>query len=214
MTKSLQAEIRAAISSHGLPLVDIAPGTLVWRVQETRFSDPLFYNPQSDSRYGDPQRLIGVCYVAGSDLVAVAETLQHGKAGAGEPVLAKEIEARSLHQLEAARALRVVDAGVLARNAGKRLRDIVGSKGQGSTGYAYTQVLSGVVMRHGLEVDGLLYPSQVYPISASFRGCNLALFAGRAVQLEAVGKQVFGELELSSGETVGEFLNRLRIPVE
>ena len=213
-TTLLQDEIHATIAAHGLPIVSIQPGTLVWRVQETVHANPLFYNPDSDSRYGDPHRAIGVCYVAGSDLVAVAETLQHGKAGTGSPVLIKELEARSLHQLETTRVLRVVDAGMLARNAGRRLKDIVESKGQGSTGYTWTQALSGVVMRHGLEVDGMLYPSQVYPLTGSFKGCNLALFDGRGLQLEAVGKQGLRELELSSGETVGEFLNRLRIAVE
>ena len=214
MTKPFQDGIRAAITAYGLPFTEIPAGTVAWRVQESGYPDPLFYNSNSDSRYGDPQRLLGVCYVAGSDVVAVAETVQHGKAGAGSPVIRSEIEARSLHELQTARTLHVVDAGMLARNTGKRLKDIVESKGQGSEGYAWTQALSDVLMRHEDNIDGIIYPSQVYPVSGSFKGCNLALFAGRKLQLQALGKQPFGELELSSGETVGEFLNRLRIPIE
>lgn len=108
----------------------------------------------------------------------------------------------------------VVDAAALARNAGKTLGAIVKSRGQGDEGYAYTQTLSGVVMRWQPAVDGILYPSQVYPITASLEGCNLVLFEGRPTQLVAVSKQPLGSVVLSNGETVGELLNRMRVPIE
>lgn len=155
-----------------------------------------------------------MCYVAASDMVAIAETLQHGKKGMGAPVLRSEVESKSLHQLETTRELTVVDAAELARNTGRVLEAIVESRGQGSEGYAYTQTLSEVVMRHKPYVDGLLYPSRAYPITGRWEGCNLVLFEGRPQQLAAFCMHPLGEIELSSGETVGEFLNRLQIPVE
>ncbi len=89
--------------------------------KEQQCSDPLYYNRNSDTRYGDPQKKIGTCYVAFSDRVALAETLQHGRSGAGSPVLQSEVEKRSLHHLQTTRQLVVVDAAALARNAGKTL---------------------------------------------------------------------------------------------
>lgn len=211
---ALRQSIEAAIATHGLPTRSIGQATRLYRVQHASFDSPLYYNRHSDTRYGDPQHIIGVCYVALSDIVAVAETLQHGRAGFASPVLRSEIAALALHQMEAVRKIRVVDAGVLARNAGKRLKSIVASKGQGSEGYRYTQVLSDVVMRHAAQVDGILYPSQVYPISGSLDGCNLVLFEGRGVQLAAVWRLPLEELLLSTDETVGEALWRMQVPVE
>ncbi|GJN52534.1 RES family NAD+ phosphorylase [Pseudomonas tohonis] len=212
--EALKQTIQDAIEKHGLPLTEIPKGTPTFRVQETEHSNPLFYNPKSDSRYGDPQGTIGVCYVAFSDVVAVAETVQHGKAGEGTPVTQQEIEARSLHELEAARLLKVVDSARLVANTGRRLGAIVQSKGQGSQGYAFTQALSDVVMRHTDHVDGIIYTSQVYPSAGRQNECNLALFADRPEQLKAVRKTPLGELELSTEETVGELLNRLQVPIE
>lgn len=207
-------EVHAALSMHDLPTRLIAERMSVYRVQEQQYSDPLYYNRNSDTRYGDPQKKIGTCYVSFSDRVALAETLQYGKSGVGSPVLQSEIEERSLHHLQTTRQLVVVDAAALARNAGKTLGAIVKSRGQGDEGYAYTQTLSGVVMRWQPAVDGILYPSQVYPITASLEGCNLVLFDGRPTQLVAVSKQPLGSVVLSNGETVGELLNRMRVPIE
>lgn len=67
--------IENAIARHGLPTQRIACATRVYRVQHGGFEDPIYYNRSADSRYGDPQLAIGVCYVALSDIVAVAETL-------------------------------------------------------------------------------------------------------------------------------------------
>ncbi|WP_422403767.1 RES family NAD+ phosphorylase [Pseudomonas sp. GZD-209] len=206
--------IETAIASHGLPTRRIARATHVYRVQHCSFKNPIYYNRNSDSRYGDPQLAIGVCYVALSDIVAVAETLQHGRAGSASPVLCSEIAMLALHELKATRELVVVDAGALARNAGSPLQAIVASKGQGSVGYLYTQLLSGVVMRHAAQVDGILYPSQVYPITASLAGCNLVLFEGRADQLAALRCRALDDLLLSTGETVGEALLRTQVAVQ
>ena len=203
-----------AITRHGLPIQRIACATRVYRVQHCGFKNPIYYNRNSDSRYGDPQLAIGVCYVALSDIVAVAETLQHGRAGSASPVLRSEIAMLALHELKATRELVVVDAGALARNAGSPLQAIVASKGQGSVGYLYTQLLSGVVMRHAAQVDGILYPSQVYPITASLAGCNLVLFEGRGDQLTALRCRALDDLLLSTDETVGEVLLRTQVAVQ
>lgn len=85
-------EVHAALSMHDLPTRVIAGRKSVYRVQEQQYSDPLYYNRNSDTRYGDPQKKIGTCYVSFSDRVALAETLQHGGSGAGSPVLQSEVE--------------------------------------------------------------------------------------------------------------------------
>lgn len=214
LAQTLRQAIETAIARHGLPTRHITRATRVYRVQHESFANPTHYNRSSDTRYGDPLKAIGVCYVALSDIVAVAETLQHGRAGAASPVLCSEIATLALHELETVRELVVVDAGALARNAGKRLKSIVASKGQGSEGYLYTQLLSDVVMRHATQVDGMLYPSQVYPITGSLEGCNLVLFEGRGVQLASMRRQALEALLLSTDETVGEALYRMQVPVE
>lgn len=206
--------IENAIARHGLPSQRIARATRVYRVQHCGFENPIYYNRNSDSRYGDPQLAIGVCYVALSDIVAVAETLQHGRAGSTSPVLRSDIVMLAVHELRATRELAVVDAGALARNAGSPLQAIVASKGQGSVGYLYTQLLSDVVMRHAAQVDGILYPSQAYPITASLTGCNLVLFEGRGDQLATLRRQTLDDLLLSNDETVGELLCRMQVAVQ
>ncbi|HKS13676.1 MAG TPA: RES family NAD+ phosphorylase [Pseudomonas sp.] len=213
MIEIFKKNLRQAVAQYGLPTKPFMTQTPVYRVQESRYPDPVFYNADSDSRYGDPLKAIGVIYVACSDVTAVAETLQHGNDGVNSPVLAAQIEERSLHTLVTARTLRLVDAAELARNSGERLKAIVESRGQGTEGYAYTRALSSLVMRHELQVDGILYPSQVYPVTGSLAGCNLVLFAGRPDQLIAISKQPLIDLELSTGETVGELLSRIRVPI-
>lgn len=209
-----EQEIKAALSKHPEVIVEIEQGTLVSRVQPTEFDDPIFYNPNSDTRYGDQKKEIGVCYVAGSSEVAIAETFQHGPDGPGTPVLIKDIEERSLHQLITARPLKVVDVGRLAARAGKKLRHIVEAKGQGSEGYALTQLVSAVSMRHSDEIDGLIYTSTVFPAAVSLVGCNLVLFGGRETQLVAESAAPLAEVLLVSGETAVEFLVSLSLSVE
>lgn len=212
--KAPRQVIENAIERHGLPTRRIAQATRVYRVQHQSFENPTFYNRNSDTRYGDPQKAVGVCYVAFSDIVEVAETLQHGRAGFASPVLRSEVAALALHELQTTRELLVVDAGALARNAGQRLKSIVASRGQGSEGYLYTQLLSEVVLRQNAQMDGMLYPSQVYPVTGSLDGCNLVLFEGRGAQLQGVRHQLLEALLLSTDETVGEALLRMQVTVE
>lgn len=210
----VEKDIQSALSKHPEVIIDLDEGTPVYRVQPTCHEDPFFYNPDSDSRYGDKNREIGVCYVACSSEVAIAETFQHGPNGQGTPVLIKEIEERSLYPLKTARVLKMIDVARLSAYTGNKLRDIVKVKGQGSEGYSLTQTLSAVCMRHSDEIDGLVYTSTVLP-SVSRDECNLALFGGRATQLVSDGKaSPLMEVVLENGQTAVEFLDSLKVTVE
>jgi hypothetical protein len=202
--------IHAAIEKHGLPTVKVLKGRCFYRVQLSVYTNPIFYNRDSDSRYGDGYNERGVFYVAGSDGVAVAEALQQGK---GTPVLIADLYERTLHTLKSARHLNVIDAAALARNSGQTLEAIVRKKGQSGEGYAYTRLLSAQVMRHAPEIDGLIYPSRAYPITGSINGCNLVLFEGRSPQLVAVNHVPLMDCELSNGETALDLLTRIQVPV-
>jgi hypothetical protein len=206
--------IQAALSDHEIPYTMIDPGKTVYRVQPTeRGDDPRYYNQSSAYRYSDREEKVGVCYVAGSGETAVAETLQHGKEGPDTPVLQSEIEARSLYTLTTARKLKMVDAAALAANSGFKLDSIVASKGQEAEGYMLSQALSNACMKLA-DVDGIIYPSRVYPKTGSFEGCNLALFGGRESQLTPGCGIPLVDHEFSTGETIGEILIRLKVQVE
>lgn len=213
-TDDVDQLIQAALSEHDVPCTVIEQGKTVFRVQPTEFGhDARYYNPSSNSRYGHREEKVGVCYVAGSGEAAVAETLQHGKEGPGTPVLQSEIENRSLYTLTTARELKVVDAAALAANSGFKLDAIVGSKGQEAEGYMLSQALSAACMQLE-DVDGILYPSRVYPKTGSFEGCNLALFDGRKTQLTLDCDTPLIDHEFSTGEIIGEVLIRLKVQVE
>ncbi len=201
------------LSSHPDVIVRRPIDTPFSRVQPTRYDNPVFYNSDSNTRYGDRQKEIGVCYVAGSDEVAIAETFQHGPDGLGNPVLLKDIEERSLFHVKAARELVLIDVGRLAAYSGKKLRDIVEAKGEGSQGYSLTQTLSAACMRHSNEIDGLIYTSTVFP-AVSVDQCNVVLFEGRETQLIPCGTKPMMAVQLGSGETAVEFLDSLNVAVE
>lgn len=190
--------------------VRIEKDTTLERVQLTEYDDPRFYNPDSDSRFGDSKGKIGVCYVAGSGEVAIAESFQQKLNG--DPVLLKDLEVRSLFTLKTARPLKVVDVARLNAYVGNKLRDIVQAKGQGSEGYDLPQTLSSICMRHSDEIDGLVYTSTVLP-GVSFGGCNLALFGGREAQLVPIDSTPVLEVELPSGETALGLLVSLKVSV-
>jgi hypothetical protein len=214
-TKNLNDEtIKAIILKHPEVVRVIEEGTLLGRVQPTRHENPAFYNTDSDSRYGDLRKEIGVCYVAGSSEVAIAETFQHGAEGPSSPVLLTEIQERSIHQLRAARPLRLIDVARLAAFGGQKLRQLVEAKGQGSEGYLLTQALSTAIMRDLGMFDGLLYTSAVFPAAASIEGCNLVLFGGRETQLVSISSNPLMDFELASGKTAIEFLLDLNVSVE
>jgi hypothetical protein len=206
--------IQAALSEHALPIIEFDQDNDLYRVQPTdRGDDSRFYNRSSNSRYGDRDGNVGVCYVAGSGEAAVAETLQHGKIGPGNPVLQSEIESKSLHKLTPARTLKLVDIAILAANSGFKLDAIVASKGQEAEGYTLSQALSAACMKIA-DVDGVIYPSRVYPRTRGFEGCNLALFEGRETQLMLDSNSPLIDIEFSTGEVIGEILLRLKVQVE
>lgn len=198
------------------PYVLLEQGVTTARVQLTEHRDPIYYNskPDSNSRYAHLFRKVGVLYVALSSELAIAETLQHGQAGPGSPVSVSEIEARSLHQLQTVRPLKLVDVGLLTAGAGFKPRDVVQAKGQGSEGYLLTQMISTVCMEHSQEIDGLYYGSSVYAPTGSSQGCNVVLFEGRDPQVVAFGAQPLMEAVLPNGSTAIEFLLDLNLVVE
>lgn len=212
-SSDVEQEFQSALSKHQDVVVTIDADTLWARVQPTEYDNPVFYNRNSDTRYGDPAKEIGVCYVAGSSKVAIAETFQHGPGGPDSSVLMEDIMDRSLHQLKAARTLKVIDVGVLAAYTGRKVRAIVEAKGQGSEGYSLTQTLSAVSMRYSDEIDGLLYTSTVLPGAASLEWCNLVLFEGRKTQLVPVSSEPLAEALLTDDKTAVEFLVDLNLSV-
>ncbi|MBW9242058.1 MULTISPECIES: RES family NAD+ phosphorylase [Pseudomonas] len=213
-SQDVEQKIQSALLKHPEVIVDFKKGTPFFRVQPTRHKDPVFYNKNSDSRYGDLNKEIGVCYVAANTAVAIAETLQHGGEGPGSPVLMSEIQGMSVHELAADRDLRLVDvARMSAYVGGHKLRHLVEAKGQGSEGYSLTQTVSAACMRHSKEIDGFLYTSTVFP-AASNDGCNVVLFEGRKKQLVPVSSKPLTEVELENGQTAIEFLADLDVTVE
>ncbi|BBH47961.1 RES family NAD+ phosphorylase [Pseudomonas sp. KU43P] len=193
----------------------IAAGTALHRVQPSRYDDnPVNYRADSDTRYADPAKQIGVYYLGFTAAVAVAETFQPGQGVDDQPVRLSRLEASSLHQLKAARTLKVVDVAALANRATHhKVRDIVQAKGQGRQGYALTQKFSQACMHQG-EIDGLLYQSAVYTVTGTMEGCNLVLFEGRPTQVNAINHQRVMEAVLSNGETAVEFLDSLGVALE
>lgn len=211
----LIVEIQSEIALHPELIVKVDKDFVVSRAQPKEYdADPPFYNPASDSRYGDLLKEIGVWYVAGSREVAIAETFQHGRAGPGNPVLRGEIEGCSLHQLKTARVLKLVNVERLSTYMGGKLRDLVKAKGQGSEGYLRTQMLSAAIMRLDSKVDGLYYGSTVFPSPGSWDGCNFALFNEGTPQLSPVSILPLPEVLLASDETAIELLVSLKVSVE
>ena len=193
----------------------ISAGTDLYRVQPSRYDDnPVNYRADSDTRYADPAKQVGVYYLGFTEEVAVAETFQPGQGVDDQPVRLSQLEQSSLHQLSAVRKLYVVDVAALANRATHhKVRDIVQAKGQGRQGYALTQEFSQACMHRG-EIDGLLYQSAVYTVTGSMDGCNLVLFEGRPTQVKAVSHRLIMEVVLLNGETAVEFLDSLGVALE
>ncbi|WP_462401805.1 RES family NAD+ phosphorylase [Pseudomonas sp. Marseille-QA0332] len=185
--------------------------TQLYRVQKSkRDSSPIHYERASDSRYADPAQRIGVKYLAGSDMVAIAESFQ-GDNRDQRSVQASDMAQKSLHCLQAARDLRVVDVTVLAaRSTNSPLYAMV--KTRYDNGYELTRQLSHACMQL-TDIDGLIYPSAVLSPAGLFEGCNLVLFENRQAQLRPVHYLPVLEVELSTGETAKELLNALGVTI-
>lgn len=205
--------VRAIISANDDVYTILTKGSRVYRLQETKYDEPRYYNDKSDNRYSDAKNEIATLYVAGSACAAVVECLQHG--GSDEPDESDEsgcssittdfIEESSLFELEACRDLRLVDVGTLATLCGFSLSDIVRKKGSKAEGYLIPQLLSGAVMRAGLEIDGIIYLSRAYPKAGS-EGVCIALFDRKNEQLRCVSRCLLSEYALPNRKTVPEFL--------
>ncbi|MFJ4067392.1 RES family NAD+ phosphorylase [Pseudomonas sp. NPDC089996] len=201
-----------ALNSYSELIRQIPIGTVLHRVQPSRYdANPIHYRADSDTRFADPARQVGVYYLGFTEEVAVAESFQPGQGIDEQSVSLWRLEQASLHRLKAARVLNVVDVSALANKATHhKVRDIVQARGQGREGYALTQKLSQACMDIR-EVDGLLYPSAVYTVTGSMHGCNLVLFEGRECQVNAISRL---EALLTNGETAVEFLESLGVVLE
>ena len=197
---------------HPEIFIALKKGAELARTQATHYPNPVFYNKNSDSRYGDLKKELGVCYVATSNEVAIAETFQHGGGGPGTPVLISEVQGMSVHRFRTARKLRLVDVFRVGAFMGYPLRDLVEAKGQGGEGYLLPQTMSAAIMRYSEDIDGLLYTSQVFA-SASNDSC-IVLFERKKPQLVLVSSKPLVELELTNGQTAVEFLTDLKVTVE
>lgn len=208
-------QVLATLDKYPELVRQISAGTLLHRIQPSRYdANPVNYRADADTRYADPARQIGVYYLGFSEEVAVAESFQSGQGVDDQTVRLSYLELASIHHLKAARVLSVVDVAALANRATHhKLRDLVQAKGQGREGYALTQKISQACMQLS-KIDGLLYPSAVYTVSGSIEGCNLVLFQGRALQVEATSHQRVMEALLSNGETAVEFLESLGVALE
>ena len=208
-------QVQEALNKHQALFRLIPAGTFLYRVQPSRHdANPVNYRADSDTRYADPARQVGVYYLGFTEEVAIAESFQPGQGIDGQPVRLSHLEQTSLHLLKTARELCVVDVAALAnRTTHHKIRDIVQAKGQGREGYALTQEISQACMHHR-SVDGLLYQSAVYTITGSMKGCNVVLFEGRSKQVEAISHQPVMAAVLANGETVIEFLDSLGVAVE
>ncbi|MDX9668618.1 RES family NAD+ phosphorylase [Pseudomonas sp. P5_152] len=206
----------ATLAKYPELIREIAAGVILHRKQPSEHDDsPVYYNPDSDTRYSDSEKKVGVMYLGFSKEVALAESFQAGQGVDDQPVTLSALASSSLHQLRTARILYVVDvAGLANRMTHHKLRDIVQAKGQGKEGYALTREFSRACMQLGMKIDGILYPSAVYSVTGSMDGCNLVLFAGRGTQVEPIDHIPVTEVVLSNGDIAVEFLDSLGVALE
>jgi len=211
----IKRKVQQALNDYPELVRQIRIGTILHRVQPSRYdANPVHYRADSDTRYADSAKRVGVYYLGFTEEVALAESFQPGQGVDDQPVRLSQLEQTSLHRLKAARDLNVVDVAALANRATHhKLRDIVQAKGQGRQGYALTQIFSQACMQLS-EIDGLLYQSAVYTVTGSMNGCNLVLFEGRALQVIAMSHRLVLEAVLSNGETTIEFLDSLGVALE
>ena len=216
---TISGQVLETLNNYPELLRQKPPGTVLHRVQPSRYdANPVHYRADyradSDTRYADPARQIGVYSLGFTAEVAVAESFQPGQGIDDQTVSLWRLKQASLHRLKAARVLNLVDVAALANRATHhKVRDIVQARGEGREGYALTQKSSQACMDIR-KVDGLLYPSAVYMVTGSMQGCNLVLFEGRECQVDVVSHQLVMEPLLSNGETAAEFLESLGVVLE
>jgi len=208
-------QVLDALNKYPELLKQLPANTFLHRVQPCRYdANPVNYRADSDTRYADPSKRVGVYYLGCSAEVAVAESFQPGQGVDDQPVRFSQLQQASLHLLKAARKLCLVDVAALANRATHhKIRDIVQAKGQGKEGYALTRKISQVCMSQD-HVDGLLYLSAVYTVTGAMEGCNIVLFEGRSTQIQAISHQPVSIAVLPNGETVVEFLCSLGVALE
>lgn len=127
----LTTEIKEALERYPDLVRQIPEGTVLYRVQPSRYdANPVNYRADSDTRYADPDKSLGVYYLGFTQEVSVAESFQPGQGVDDQPVRLSQLNGTSLHQLKAARILNVIDVAALANRATHhKVRDMVQAKG-------------------------------------------------------------------------------------
>lgn len=186
-------------------------GTSLYRVQESKYEDGIFFSRSLTGRYSDSGQEFPVFYGALTPPTAIAESLQHGRDGDYSPVTRSLIKERSLFELQVVRKVPLIDVSALVGRLGYSLSNIVQKKGEDAVGYNYTQRLCSAVLRAGLDIDGMVYPSCAYPKAYGHDGACVVLFHGNNGKLKQIQSTPLEEYSLSDGRAVVEFLEELGV---
>lgn len=152
-------ELASAFAERRLILKTIAIGEVWRRMYETRYPDPLGWEPDL-SRFSDPSgTAFGVVYLGESAKVAFIETVLRDRADGRSKdcvVAMAEIENRSLASIRPIVPLRLID---LTGDGPLRMgipSDVVGARDQ-----ALAQTWSAAFHAHHEQPDGVFYPSRL-----------------------------------------------------
>lgn len=138
----------ADFAARSLPIDTIAAGTALHRIHRSDLG-ALFFGKTGLSRFDDPQRGFGVCYLALSVEGAFAETCLRKVGHQFVPI--SFLDARAVTGLSAARPIR------LAALHGPGLVAIGTTSAIAAGSYADAQAWAAAIHDHADAVDGLIY---------------------------------------------------------
>lgn len=203
-------KLKKIASSNNEVYVYLEKGTHIYRAQDKKHSNPIYFS-LNNGRYSDSLQKYPVFYGALTPATSIAEHLQISNSVGGEEnssfLRIGILEKKALFELEANRNLCLVDASALVRLLGGSLSDIVQKRGDESEGYDFTQTLCSAVLRAGLEIDGMVYPSSADPRTLGDDGVCIVFFHendGKLVQ--KVRGIPLMEYSLPDGRTVMKLL--------
>lgn len=165
----------ANLQGRRLPIVEIAPGTLLNRIHLTSMG-ALHFGSHSDparrQRWDAPDASYGVSYFATDGHIAFAETLLRDLSM--DWVHEADIDARSLNLVEVIAPIRLVDMG------GSGLRRLGADASVVHASYDLTQMWSAALFAHPDQPDGIRYRAR-----HDDSGFSIALFDRGAVAVRA-----------------------------
>ena len=201
-------KIKKIASSNKEVYVYLEKGKRIYRSQDKENSNAIYFDPLHKGRYADSLKEYPVFYGALTPATSIAEHLQIPDMVVGEkddPFFFKKsiIERKALFELEANRNLCLIDVSALVNLLGGSLSEIVQKRGDESEGYIFTQSLCSAVIRAGLEIDGMVYPSRVDPRALGDDGVCIVLFhENNGKMVQKVQGIPFMEYLLPDGRTV------------